>query len=563
LDIEHILNSKLSEGELEGAIELLKQERFSARFSPWIHSRLINIALERGEFLSAREYLEEIPLEAYKKHLHLHIFKFQLHQEMGWIDDPTVFFKSVIDLYVLDPNPDVWQVNFLLRSFLIADVDEEHFLGFLSLCRFSEENKSIAILFKKIIEDIKKAFKKNAYQSFVLACGQSKILNSEPNCLVVNFDGHHLIRGSLNNFEESQFHVCVESMCIFLNKLIFIQDCGWSTFQFSSEIGPILNLFIWAKTYEKCSLLLKNRRWHKFELASVDDPLLIRAGNVELWAIRDFLIDSKSFYECAIHAIEVANEAIIESVKPKVGYAWPKNNATDNWLRLITNAGFYADNPANTEAIDAFVSNYIAGLECGAIYPTYLLDLYILARIGLKVERDQLRDWDDARFIEDLSCRKNLLFVSSFGNILNKRWRNGDISNFWNAMSWPMSNIENLYCIESPSSIWPYHPHSSWLETFTMLKSEIDSIVEESSIDCFIASCGSYSIPLAKYVFKRFGIKSITMGHYPNLFFGIYSRAFQNHPFLATVPLDSPLWFHSDLASRYPASASLDDGKYI
>ena len=565
LDVAHILSQDfdLSKHNIDDVIVELSSKRSGPLLFPWVAFKLIEILIYNKNYILAEEYLNELDYEVKINYLQYYNLRYDLYVKSECTYDCS-FFQNVVDIYKYDGSQEIWRIKLLLRCYLLAEIDDQRFLNFLKICSFSDANISIFFLFKKIISEIKIARKSSIFDSFVLVCGPSYIGNLYPHirCLIVDFNAYGLDI-SLNDLDESQVYPCIEALSLVLRDFTFIEDGGWSTFTPNELKINLSNLLLWYKSYEKLSLLIKSRRHHKFCSYSFDEPLLIRGGNVEFWAIREFFIDPEIGLNAAKQAIKITIDASNGGVKPASETTWPKNNAVDYWVRLITNAGFYSKTASDANSINAFVEAYIDGLESGSVFSICLQDLYILARLGLKVNLDQLKSWDENFFIQDLSLRKNILFVTSFGEAINQRWDSGQIKAFWEKMDWPMQGIENLRCIESPNSIWPYRPDESWWDTLSMLKIKIDDAISQFDCDYFIASSGCYSIPLATYVFRKYGIKSITYGHATTLFFGVYSNAFRHHSFLKKLPVDSDLWFQSDLAKRYPAVIDLDSQKYV
>lgn len=53
---------------------------------------------------------------------------------------------------------------------------------------------------------------------------------------------------------------------------------------------------------------------------------------------------------------------------------------------------------------------------------------------------------------------------------------------------------------------------------------------------------------------------SVYYGHLINMYFGILTQAFLNHPFFVSVP--SELFVSGDLEKRYELIGRIDDGRY-
>jgi hypothetical protein len=566
MDTLSILKSNLltENKNLGDAIHILKNDRLNEKYFPWVHFKLIDYYTNIRNFIDAREYLLEIEPRVNKKYLQFHSLSYNICSSEGWKQNPIPFFQHIADTYEIDNLDERWKVNFLLKVFLISDISDNQFLKFLVQSNFSTLIINTSLLFKKIITNIKREIENTKYQFVIFSCGAASLDGeiSDKAFLIVDFNIFE-INCNFDSYDENHFDVCIESLALLLRGMCFVEDGGWSVYKKHDGAIKLANLLLWSKACDKYSRLSGIKSRYKFKGVDFNQDLLVRGGNVEFWAIRDFLIDNGSTIKEATEAIENSNRAIETSTNICALNSWPKIDPKNNWLRLITNAGFYSKDKFDIVAINEFIQNYLMGLELGKLFSVYQDELYILARLGLKINKNQIVEWHDSDFIANLSVRKNILFVTSFGNTLNARWEDGLLRDFWLAMEWPLHEIEKLTCIESPSSIWPYQPHASWEETFSYLKALIDQSILNFNHDYFIASCGSYSIPLATYVQTKYKIKAIAFGHYINLFFGIYSNAFIRSPYLNKVGVDSHLWFHSDLASRYPSIVTLDDGKYI
>lgn len=289
--------------------------------------------------------------------------------------------------------------------------------------------------------------------------------------------------------------------------------------------------------------------------------LIVRAGNIELYALHNWLLDKQSTQKAALELAEkeqtINAHDFISLTKQSW---WPRMEALPNIAQLRTNAGWYASPSNAIDVLDDWCDRYVTGLQSGLLLPTHAHDMLKLACELPSFRNKKLYKFDDTWVIEKLRDSRVVL-VSSFSELALRQFSSGNQEKLWLDAGFAGS-MSSLEVIDSPMSVYPYRPLSSWTESFNALCEETALAIEHSSADTLIASCGCYGLPLAHEMNRRFGITCMYIGHVALMYFGVYSRAFHNYPFYMKTKSNTA-WALSDLERRFPEVARIDKGRYV
>lgn len=117
-----------------------------------------------------------------------------------------------------------------------------------------------------------------------------------------------------------------------------------------------------------------------------------------------------------------------------------------------------------------------------------------------------------------------------------------------------------LITIDAPLSLYPSRPYDGWGDAHNAICKRIDEIIIKNKIDFFIASAGSYGLPLCNYVRKNHSIRTLYFGNHLNTLFGILQQCSTN--FMDGYRQDN-FWVKGDLSERCPQITEIDNGRYI
>lgn len=118
----------------------------------------------------------------------------------------------------------------------------------------------------------------------------------------------------------------------------------------------------------------------------------------------------------------------------------------------------------------------------------------------------------------------------------------------------------NLEVIQSPMSIFPNRPNSSWIESFKTLKETIQFSFSQNKHSLFFASAGVYGLPICNFVYATYDIASVYTGNYINYLFGVRQNATEDGFY--SDKRDVANWATSGLGS-IPGLARVDEGRYV
>ena len=572
MKIEEVMSSILvaTDPDIELRLDILKAHCQDERFMPWLSFKLAAFEIGRNNFTLANSYLENIE-SLRSTYLQYYSYKYVCIRELGQdCSDLMTLFFEVRTFYAEKKFTEKWAQDLLLLSNVCNFSDDKFGLySFLIKNQYSISDMSIVIAFRDILEKIHHFISTGTLISkYRIVCdGSFDLVRLNNDCLIINLNVPFFNKVTLNN--EGIIDSLLNLLLIFLNKYEFDSELNWEASSVVKSSFKLLNSLLAQKIRQKIEIILRknNNSNLKFSYCNTprkkyDDKLIVRAGNGELWAVRNYFVNPSVFFNGAMDATSRSNQAIEKKESFAAIDKWPELSVENSWSRLITAGGWYARPGFEAEAIFSFVDLYTSGLTSGRLVDVYLQDIYINYQSGLPVNPSNFISWSDQIFTDELECRKELLIISPFASSISRRWNSGELNQFWNALGFK-AGINQLHAIESTVTIWPYQPHNSWLDTFNRYTLEIDSLFEKNNIEVFFASCGSYSIPLAYYVNKKYGIRSITFGHHIHIYFGIFSNAFALDPKVRYLGKNSPLWDFSDLNDRYPAIGAVDGGRYI
>lgn len=255
--------------------------------------------------------------------------------------------------------------------------------------------------------------------------------------------------------------------------------------------------------------------------------LLLRAGNVEINAVNSFFYNDKETIKKAIEIIINSNNNDMYIDNKKCWMVTHKNiESTVSYIKqLMTNAGFYINNDIERSytCLEYFCNEYKnAILKCD-----YFLNWPFVNCISSDILKEKRRikkikyfQHDDDNMYKLLN-NKNILFLTPFKNQIDTIYQSGKIYKLRKSNN--LENI-NLYTIEAFLTTYPNKKHKDFMDTINYYFKNIDEIINNNKIDLFTCSAGSYGLILCNYVYTKYNITCLYIGHYINHFFGISSN---------------------------------------
>jgi hypothetical protein len=289
--------------------------------------------------------------------------------------------------------------------------------------------------------------------------------------------------------------------------------------------------------------------------------LITRVGNVELRAI-DAISQSGSEVEAFVKFIQ--SQKLQESFmySPSESIHQYSNDDFGWAIRLLmTNAGMYfpIDLRNGFELLRDWKDKYVAAIlqsdftiDKGdlAIAPHVLSQIY--------KERNMLDSqvkFNGKNFLNGLSGH-TIVFATPFAKQINQLFNGGKIPDLYGNFKLPQFRIT---AFEAPISTWPNRPDGDWGQTFQkLIAASLDSI-ERNNATLFLASCGSYGLPLCREIHTRTKLVSIYTGHVPNNLLGVMSGRINN---IGGLSVNKSAFLPSHL-SNVPNVARIDGGGYV
>jgi len=291
--------------------------------------------------------------------------------------------------------------------------------------------------------------------------------------------------------------------------------------------------------------------------------LLIRTGIVELRVINSYLYGDKQLMKDAVNNIclNYKNENYIY------------NQPIPNWIGIdheqiyyesylkasMTNAGFYFNELNVDNAIENldFLSNEYkkAILNCDYLMYWNFLNCYCLDILNEKKKTNKIDFflYDENSKIYDLLNNKKILLLTPFKEKIDKIYKNGNIYKLKKNRN--LENID-LVTVETFLTTYPNKKHNDFKQTFKYYCEMIDYEFSNKNFDLFTCSTGCYGLLLCNYVYKKYNVTSLYIGHVINYIFGIIS----NRNLFDSVNIE--YYEKSDLNIKYKNIEKIENNTY-
>lgn len=301
---------------------------------------------------------------------------------------------------------------------------------------------------------------------------------------------------------------------------------------------------------------------HSSALAEYDvdaHPALLRFGNVELRVLQNYLNNREALRTaCRALTAHLDDERTIYAPARATSYL-TADDPDWNLRRLMTNAGFYMprDPDLAWDALENWVRRYFHALEMGHLawhneHARYFLKVQCLMARRTGFVPQFVRPPDPFRIYSQLSG-KRVLFLSPLAHLAQEQASTGRLRRLYKSREVPSFSLAS---IPAYISTWPNRPHSGWTETFGHLCKALDAARQRKEFDVFIASCGSYGLPICAHVRERYGCAVLYLGNFAHALFGIHQKSTRTTP-----DMNAEMWVNSDLG-HYPHMDRIDLGSY-
>ena len=115
-----------------------------------------------------------------------------------------------------------------------------------------------------------------------------------------------------------------------------------------------------------------------------------------------------------------------------------------------------------------------------------------------------------------------MLVVNPFSETINNQYKN--IDKIW--LGEKKLPYFDLQTYKSVQSIGDLKPHSSWVESFEIMKNDISKL----DFDIALLGCGTYGLPLAHFIKNNMKKQVIYIGGAVQILFGIKGKRWDVHP---------------------------------
>jgi hypothetical protein len=139
---------------------------------------------------------------------------------------------------------------------------------------------------------------------------------------------------------------------------------------------------------------------------------------------------------------------------------------------------------------------------------------------------------------------KDLLIISSIAPLIKQQIENGNCQKIW---SIPL-NVRSIQCFRTPYCFMNDGPHQNALETLEWMMQETRKY---SNYNAIIISCGTYTMPLARYLYELSHADTYCMGGLIAYFFGICTN--RHHYYNKLSFPNHDLWIHRTPAEYVPS----------
>jgi hypothetical protein len=576
MNIQEIIKNteNLSKQDIAGSIDYLVSFKSHEKYYPWGAYTLSKLYKENKQIID----YENILLEIIENHNNFepaisNLISLYKHYAFDRDNKFSTFKKMLENVIHITREKKVktndWFINDqLLALFILTPKDGLELIEKI-YNDFNQHDKNLVLdlywLILNTKESLANRLNTNYPKSWRLTFeSNSQILNNE-NTFLVNLSKLK-ISSNLSDIPTLIVDNFVFGLSSLLYNIEFEDDFGYKFWDNVSYLEHIYTLKFWQFLRSRILILANDGKINFketypqniiFDSKFETNKLFVRAGNVEVWALWNYLNNKNDFlqiveYVCS-NIFQMSSQNISVDVKDTY---WPKTNPVNNIIKLITNAGWYAKPEFSKTSMIDWCERYLLALRSGNIIIPHPVDLPTLIPLVPGLSSKKLTNWNLNQFIRSIK-NKNVLFVTPFADQIEKSWNDGSLIKFWHETGLDFT-IKNLKLIKPPVSIYPYYPDDSWSQSFEKLCVEVKSQLENFSYNYFLASCGAYGLPIVEHTHKNHGIISLYNGHIMNMFFGIYTDSFkdfmQNHP--------SNYWINGNLHIDFPEIKKIDSGRY-
>ena len=119
-------------------------------------------------------------------------------------------------------------------------------------------------------------------------------------------------------------------------------------------------------------------------------------------------------------------------------------------------------------------------------------------------------------------------FVKSFQKQIDKEWKMFEDKHIF-------LPDQQFVFYKAYNTLAGNHPHSSWLETFEIMKNDISKL----DFDIALLGCGGYGLPLCNFIKMELKKSAIYIGGGLQLLFGVKGKRWENHPDIGKIIKDN------------------------
>lgn len=373
-----------------------------------------------------------------------------------------------------------------------------------------------------------------------------------------------------NDFTEFMYKLNVHE-----NNIIVTYDKLYDDFNLTEHTNinynDIIHIFILIfkifnsknKTIEGSFNNLKYLEIYNLDLIIDKKPqLLLRSGIIEINVVNTFLYNDKEILKKSIEIIINSKNDDMYLINQKCWIVTHKNieSIVSYIKKLMTNAGFYINNDKEKSFIclEYFCNEYRnAILNCDYLFNWSFLNCFSLDLLNEK-KKNKLKYFNyNDNSIYKLLNNKNILFLTPYKNLIDNIYKSGRIYNLRKNNN--LENI-NLYTIEAFLTTYPNIKHADFMETINYYFTKIDENINNNQIDLFTCSAGAYGLILCNYVYTKYKITSLYIGHDINRFFGIWSNRIENIKLANDYNLEN--FENSDLNLKYHNIDKIENNCY-
>jgi hypothetical protein len=300
-------------------------------------------------------------------------------------------------------------------------------------------------------------------------------------------------------------------------------------------------------------------------VASWKPALYIRGGNVELKVVENMISGQIGEEFCpnfSSMSIDSKNSIKIPVSNSDKSHWMDTSDINQNIADLMTNAGWYPNAEFDINELRVWANLYFeAYLNADVIFRYPGIDLYECALEHLKISYlgsgFSYSNFPQREKFYELLEGQSVLFLTPFAAEVKGLFDTGRIQSLWTDLKLPKFQLE---VINSPMSIYPNRPGESWLNTFANIQESVRLSFAQNKHSLFLASAGSYGLPICNFVYSEFKIASVYGGNYINYLFGVRQNATENDHYSDKRDLSN--WAVSMLGSIAGLNR-VDDGRYI